>query len=129
MTLRLAATTLLVADYDEAIAFFVGKLGFALTHDSSAANGKRWVEVAPRGGGMALRLARPASPEQAALIGAQAGSRVLFILHTDDLARDHAAFVAQGVTFDEDPREESYGKVAVFRDCCGNRWDIIQPAP
>lgn len=127
MTQRIASATLLIRDYDEAIAFFVGKLGFALSHDRTQANGKRWVEVAPDGGGLALRLALPGSPEQTALIGRQAGSRVLFVMHTDDLARDHATFLARGVIFEEDPRHEEYGTVAVFLDCCGNRWDLIQP--
>lgn len=129
MTQRIASATLLVRDYDEAIAFFVVKLGFRLSHDRTAPGGKRWVEITPQGGGLALRLAVPASAEQAALIGAQAGSRVLFVMHTDDLARDYEAFLSKGVIFEEGPRQEAYGSVAVFRDCCGNRWDLIQPAP
>lgn len=128
MTQRIASATLLVQDYDDAIAFFVNKLGFALTHDRASEGGKRWVEVTPGGGGAALRLAVPARPEHAALIGAQAGNRVLFVLQSDDLARDVAAFKARGVVFLEDPRDEAYGSVAVFRDCCGNRWDLIQLA-
>lgn len=127
MTLRIASATLLVRDYDDAIAFFVGKLGFALTHDRTQPNGKRWVEVAPDGGGMALRLALPSRPEQVDLVGRQAGSRVIAVMHTDDLARDYAGFLAKGVIFEEGPREEAYGLVAVFLDCCGNRWDLIQP--
>lgn len=127
MTLRIASATLLVRDYDDAIAFFVGKLGFALTHDRTQPNGKRWVEVAPDGSGMALRLALPSRPEQVDLVGRQAGSRVIAVMHTDDLARDYAGFLARGVIFEEGPRQEAYGLVAVFLDCCGNRWDLIQP--
>ncbi|WP_459673560.1 VOC family protein [Acidisoma sp. 7E03] len=129
MTLRIASTTLLVRDCDEAIAFFVGKLGFVLTHDCTQPNGKRWVEVTPDGGGVALRLALPSLPEQVDLVGRQAGSRVISVVHTDDLVRDYADFLAKGVIFEEGPRVEAYGSVAVFLDCCGNRWDLIQPAP
>jgi len=129
MTQRIASATLLVRDYDEALAFFVGKLGFRITHDRTQPNGKRWVEVTPDGGGMALRLALPSSPEQIHFVGRQAGSRVIFVMHTDDLARDYAGLLAKGVIFEEGPRDEAYGSVAVFLDCCGNRWDLIQLAP
>ena len=128
MSQLIASATLLVSDYDEAIGFFVDKLGFQLTHNHTRPGGGRWVEVRPNGGGAALRLALPATPGQATLIGAQAGSRVLFVLHTDDLERDVAAYQAQGVIFQEPTRQEAYGAVAVFTDCCGNRWDLIQPA-
>ncbi|HEX3982994.1 MAG TPA: VOC family protein [Acidisoma sp.] len=128
MSQRIASVTVLVTDYDQAIAFFAGTLGFELTHDRTSPDGKRWVEVRPEAGGPALRLALPAKPEQRALVGAQAGSRVLFVLYTDDLERDVAAYKSRGVVFQEEPRDEAYGTVAVFEDCFGNRWDLIQPA-
>ncbi|MDX2233599.1 MAG: VOC family protein [Hyphomonadaceae bacterium] len=129
MSARIGAVTLVVADYDEAIAFFVGKLGFALLDDTDLGAGKRWVRVAPKGGGAALLLAKAVGDAQRARIGDQTGGRVAFFLHTDDFARDFAAFTANGVTFLEAPRHEAYGAVAVFVDCCGNRWDLIGPTP
>lgn len=128
MTQRIASATLLVRDYEEAIAFFVEKVGFSITHDRIQPNGKRWVEVTPDGGGTALRLALPSSPQQIDFVGRQAGSRVIFVMQTDDLARDYAGLVAKGVVFEEGPRDAAYGSVAVFLDCCGNRWDLIEPA-
>ncbi len=125
MTQRIGEIALLVRDYDEAIAWFTRKLGFALLTDSDLGAGKRWVTVAPPGGGAALVLAK-AVGEQAAAIGRQAGGRVFLFLHSDDFERDHAAFVARGVTFVEAPRQETYGTVAVFEDLYGNRWDLIQ---
>lgn len=126
----LGALTLLVRDYDEAIAWYTGTLGFTLVEDTELAPGKRWVLVAPPGasaevGQTRLLLARAASPEQEAQIGCQAGGRVFLFLHTDDFARDHAAMKARGVTFLEEPRHESYGSVAVFEDLYGNRWDLL----
>jgi catechol 2,3-dioxygenase-like lactoylglutathione lyase family enzyme len=125
MTQTLGALTYLVRDYDEAIAWFTQKLGFVLTEDTDLGGGKRWVTVAPAGGGTALLLAQ-AVGEQAAVIGKQAGGRVFLLLHTDDFARDHAAFTARGVRFLEAPRREAYGTVAVFEDIYGQRWDLIQ---
>ena len=120
---------LLVHEYDEAIAFFVGCLGFQLLEDTPLGDGKRWVRVAPPGGaGCALLLARAATPEQAARVGDQTAGRVFLFLETDDFARDHAAMRARGVEFMEPPRHEPYGTVAVFVDLCGNRWDLVQPA-
>jgi catechol 2,3-dioxygenase-like lactoylglutathione lyase family enzyme len=127
MTQTLGALTYLVRDYDEAIAWFTQKLGFVLTADADLGGGKRWVTVAPAGGGTALLLAQ-AVGEQAAAIGRQAGGRVFLFLHTDDFARDHAAFAARGVRFIEAPRHEAYGTVAVFEDLHGQRWDLIQHA-
>jgi catechol 2,3-dioxygenase-like lactoylglutathione lyase family enzyme len=124
--MHLAAVTLLVRDYDQAIAWFAGKLGFALIEDSNLGGGKRWVLVGPPDRRMRLLLAQPANVEQARAIGAQAGGRVFLFLHTDDFARDHAAFRARGVTFLEAPRYETYGTVAVFEDISGNRWDLIE---
>jgi catechol 2,3-dioxygenase-like lactoylglutathione lyase family enzyme len=123
----IGAVTLVVRDYDEAIAFYVGALGFALLEDTRLSADKRWVRVAPKGGGVALLLAKASTPEQVARIGDQTGGRVGFFLHTDDFARDYAAFIAKGVRFLEEPRSESYGKVAVFSDLYGNKWDLIGP--
>lgn len=123
----IATVTLVVADYDAAIAFYRDRLGFALVADTSLGEGKRWVVVGPPGGGARLLLARADSPEQVARIGDQTGGRVGFFLETDDFARDHAAFTANGVKFLEEPRHEPYGSVAVFEDIYGNKWDLIQP--
>jgi catechol 2,3-dioxygenase-like lactoylglutathione lyase family enzyme len=124
---RLALTALLVRDYDEAIGFYAGKLGFELVEDAAQGGGKRWVVVRPRGSEAGLLLAR-AVGDQAGRVGDQAGGRVFLFLQTDDFARDHAAFQAAGVRFLEAPRCEPYGMVAVFEDLYGNRWDLIQPA-
>ena len=126
--LRLTLTALLVKDYDDAIAFFVGKLGFEVTEDTQLSADKRWVVVAPRGGDGSLLLARATDDRQRAAIGEQSGGRVFLFLETDDFARDHADYSAKGVTFVEEPRHEPYGTVAVFMDLYGNRWDLIQPA-
>jgi catechol 2,3-dioxygenase-like lactoylglutathione lyase family enzyme len=123
----LGAVTLVVRDYDEAIAFFVDRLGFVQVEDTPLEGGKRWVVVRPAGGGASLLLARAAADEQAAQVGRQAGGRVAFFLHTDDFWRDHRAFTSRGVRFLEAPRAEAYGTVAVFADLYGNRWDLIQP--
>ena len=125
---RLGAVSLLVRDYDEAIAFYVGKLGFDLSEDTDMGGGKRWVTVTPKGGETSLLLARATTPEQAARIGDQSGGRVWLFLETDDFARDHAAWTAAGVRFREAPRREAYGMVAVFEDLYGNAWDLIEPA-
>src|SRR5215204_1682081 len=127
MAQSIVAVALVVAEYDEAIAFFTQRLGFALVEDTPVAPGKRWVTVRPPGGGTALVLARAATPEQAARVGDQTGGRVFLFLRTDDFRRDHAAFRARGVHFAEEPREEPYGTVAVFLDLYGNRWDLVQP--
>ena len=128
MSPRLAQVALVVRDYDEAIAFFTGALGFALLEDTPVgAAGKRWVVVAPSGDGATLLLARAATPAQEARIGDQAGGRVFLFLRTDDFARDHRAFLARGVRFVEEPREEPWGRVAVFLDLYGNRWDLVEP--
>lgn len=127
--MHIQAVTLVVPDYDEGIAFFVGKLGFYLIEDTPRGEGKRWVMVAPRGGETRLLLAEGRGERQRAAIGNQTGGRVGFFLETDDFDRDHAAFLARGVTFMEAARVEPYGKVAVFRDDFGNLWDLIQYAP
>jgi catechol 2,3-dioxygenase-like lactoylglutathione lyase family enzyme len=125
--MRLSTVSLLVRNYDEAIAFYVGKLGFDLTSDLDMGGGKRWVSVTPKGSDAALLLAKASGDAQAAAVGAQAGGRVFLFLETDDFARDHAAWTAAGVVFREAPRHEPYGVVAVFEDLYGNAWDLIQP--
>jgi len=127
MPARLSLTTLLVRDYDEAIGFYVGKLGFTLSADTDQGAGKRWVVVTPSGGGAGLLLAKAADSQQVARIGDQAGGRVVLFLETDDFAGDHARMQAAGVWFVEAPRREPYGTVAVFEDLYGNRWDLIEP--
>ncbi len=124
---RLALTALLVADYDEAIDFYVRKAGFDLVEDTDQGGGKRWVVVRPPGSDAALLLAR-ATGEQAARIGDQAAGRVMLFLETDDFARDHARMAAAGVRFLEAPRHEPYGSVAVWVDLYGTKWDLIAPA-
>ncbi|GHD85971.1 VOC family protein [Streptomyces naganishii] len=127
---RIALVTLVVDDYDEAIRFYTGALGFRLAEDAPRPDGSRWVVVAPGAGqdGTALLLARARGEDQRARIGDQTGGRVGFFLHTDDFAADHARMRAAGVTFLEEPRHEPYGTVAVFQDLYGNRWDLLQPA-
>lgn len=127
MSQHLAAIALLVRDYDEALAYYAGTLGFDVLEDTDLGQGKRWVRVAPPGGHTALVLARAATPEQALHIGHQAGGRVFLFLHTTDFAADHARMRARGVRFLEEPRHERYGSVAVFEDLYGNRWDLLGP--
>jgi catechol 2,3-dioxygenase-like lactoylglutathione lyase family enzyme len=126
MTTRIGAITYLVPDYDEAIASFTDLLGFRLVEDRPLGAGKRWVLVAPPGGGPCLLLAKATGPEQAAGIGRQAGGRVFLFLHTDDFAADHRAMRERGVRFREEPRQEDYGTVAVFEDAYGTPWDLLQ---
>jgi len=122
---RLAAVALLVRDYDEAIAWFTGALGFALLEDVDLGGGKRWVKVAPEAGGAALLLAR-AVGDQRAGVGAQAAGRVGFFLEASDFDAAHARMQAAGVVFEQAPRAEAYGRVAVFLDLYGNRWDLLE---
>lgn len=125
----LTLTTLVVRDYDEAIAFYVGKLGFDLREDTPLGETKRWVVVGPQGSAGGLLLARATDETQRQAIGNQTGGRVCLFLETDDFARDHANYQALGVQFLEPPRTEAYGVVAVFVDLYGNKWDLIQPVP
>ena len=120
---------LVVRDYDEAIDFYVNVLGFTLIEDTPIpAQGKRWVVVAPRGStGSRLLLARAVDDVQASRIGNQTGGRVFLFLQTDDFWRDFHAYKARGVVFVREPKAESYGTVAVFRDLYGNLWDLLQP--
>ena len=124
---RLGAITFLVRDYDEAAAWLVETLGFRVTSDVPLGEGKRWVTAGPEEGGCALVLARATTDQEIALVGNQGGGRVAFFLETDDFARDHARMSAFGVRFEEEPRREGYGMVAVFRDLYGNKWDLIEP--
>ncbi|MEE1756550.1 VOC family protein [Streptomyces sp. SP18CS02] len=126
----IALTTLVVRDYDEAIAFYTGPLDFVLVEDTDRGDGTRWVVVRPRGSGdgTGLLLARAKGGGQESAVGGQTGGRVAFFLHTGDFAGDHARMLAGGVRFLEEPRHEPYGTVAVFEDLYGNRWDLLQPA-
>lgn len=125
--LSLGLCALLVEDYDEAIEYYAGHLGFHLVQDTELGDGKRWVVVAPSPStGARILLARAVDDEQRSRIGGQAGGRVGWFLYTDSFAREHARLRDAGVVFEEEPREEGYGKVAVFRDLYGNRWDLIQ---
>lgn len=125
---HLGLVTVVVRDYDEAIAFYTGALGFELVEDTRLEGGKRWVVVAPPGAReSAVLLARAATPEQRARAGDQTGGRVGWFLNTEDFDRDYERMRAAGVIFEEAPRHEPYGTVAVFRDLYGNRWDLIQP--
>jgi catechol 2,3-dioxygenase-like lactoylglutathione lyase family enzyme len=125
---RLALVTLLVRDYDEAIAFYVAKLGFDLVEDTVLDGERRWVVVArSEGSGTSLLLARADTRAQRARVGDQTGGRVFLFLHTDNFRADHRRMLATGVAFVEAPRHEPYGMVAVFEDLYGNRWDLVEP--
>jgi catechol 2,3-dioxygenase-like lactoylglutathione lyase family enzyme len=128
MPSHFAAVTMLVREYDEAIRFFTTALRFRLVEDTPMSGGKRWVVVAPAtAGSTALLLARAASSQQRASVGHQAGGRVFLFLHTQDFEADVAHMRASGVRFAEAPRDDAYGRVVVFLDLYGNRWDLIQP--
>ncbi|MBC7477873.1 MAG: VOC family protein [Pseudorhodobacter sp.] len=123
----ITGVALIVPDYDPAIRFFCDVLRFRLVEDIPQGS-KRWVTVEPAGGGVRLVLARADGAEQVAAIGRQGGGRAWLFLQTQDFAGDHARMLAAGVVFEEAPRHEVYGVVAVWRDPWGNRWDLIQPA-
>ena len=129
MRQSIATVALVVRDYDEALAFYVGTLGFTLIEDTFIpTEDKRWVTVAPPGStGPLLLLARAVGEEQSSRIGNQTGGRVFLFLYTDDFWRDYAAYRSKGVVFVREPKEESYGTVAVFEDIYGNLWDLLQP--
>lgn len=125
---HIGLVAVVVHDYDEAVAFYTRALGFQLREDTDQGGGRRWVVVAPQGSTeTAILLAKADGPRQRDRVGDQTGGRVGLLLNTDDFARDHARMVAAGVEFEEDPRREPYGTVAVFRDLYGNRWDLIEP--
>jgi catechol 2,3-dioxygenase-like lactoylglutathione lyase family enzyme len=119
---------IVVRDYDEAIEFYTKTLGFTLLEDTyQPAQDKRWVVVAPPGShGTSLLLARASTPEQTPFVGNQTGGRVFLFLNTDDFQRDYATLVARGVVFVREPKTESYGTVAVFKDLYGNLWDLLE---
>lgn len=128
MNQRLVQLALVVNDYDEAIRYYTGILGFELVEDKPMSETKRWVVVKPNGSGIfSLLLAKATNEEQQKVVGNQAGGRVFLFLHTDDFWRDYRNMVEKGVEFVRDPSEEVYGTVAVFRDLYGNLWDFIQP--
>lgn len=127
MPTRLALISLLVPDYDEALALFLG-IGFACREDTDLRDGKRWVRIAPAGATTELLLARAVGPRQVRAIGEQGGGRVWLFLETEGFDANHARMQARGVVFEGPPRDETYGRVAVCTDPWGNRWDLIQPA-
>lgn len=127
MAQTLAHISLIVRDYDEAIAFYVGKLGFTLVEDSyQPEQHKRWVVVAPNGGGASVLLARASTPEQISRIGDQAAGRVFLFLRTDDFWRDYERLRDKGVRFVRPPKTADYGIVAVFEDLYGTLWDLVE---
>lgn len=126
MRRRLPYVSLLIDDYDLAIDYFTRVFGFVVREDERLNEQKRWVVVAPSDEGGAFLLAKASTPEQRAMIGKQGGGRVWLFLHTDDFDRDYAHFRTHGVRFEEGPRTETYGKVVVFVDRWGNRWDLIE---
>jgi catechol 2,3-dioxygenase-like lactoylglutathione lyase family enzyme len=129
MKQTIGLVSLVVREYDEALAFYVGVLGFELIEDSFVpAQNKRWVVVAPPGSTTESRLllARAANEEQATRIGNQTGGRVFLFLYTDDFARDYQNYRAKGVMFVREPKQEPYGTVAVFQDLYGNLWDLVE---
>lgn len=131
MTNTLGQLALVVRDYDEAIDFYTRVLDFELLEDTPLSETKRWVRVRPRGGaaGAGLLLARAATDEQRRAIGKQSGGRVFLFLYTDDFAAYYRRLLDQGVTIVRAPEDHPYGRVAVFADCYGNLWDLIQPQP
>ena len=130
MAHSITSLTLVVRDYDEAIAFFTEALRFTLLEDTPLGNGKRWVRVAPAGArGAALLLAKATTPEQLAHVGDQTGGRVFLFLETKDFWDDYNHMLAHGVRFTEEPRLEPYGLVVVFLDLFGNKWDLVQYDP
>ena len=124
---RIATVTLVVADYDEAIAWYTQKLQFRLFEDTGLGDGKRWVTVGPAEGGVRLLLAEAKNDDERSRIGNQTGGRVFLFLETGDFSRDHSAMLSRGVEFREQPRHEPYGTVAVFADLYGNLWDLLEP--
>jgi catechol 2,3-dioxygenase-like lactoylglutathione lyase family enzyme len=128
MEQKIGYFSFLVRDYDEAISYFVDKLRFKLLEDTDMGGGKRWVRIAPTGSGeCSLLLAKASDQNQAYHIGNQTGGRVFLFLHTDDFYRDYEYMKSKNVTFIEEPREEKYGTVVVFKDLYGNKWDMIEP--
>jgi len=128
MPLQLALTALLVPEYDAALPFFTQGLDWHCLEDVALGGDKRWVVVGPKAGGGGLLLARAATPEQRALVGRQGGGRVWLFLHSQNFEADLARIEAHGGRRQEPPRQQAYGRVVVFTDPWGNRWDLIEPA-
>jgi catechol 2,3-dioxygenase-like lactoylglutathione lyase family enzyme len=128
MNQSIGQIAIVVRDYDEALAFYIGVLGFNLIEDTPIpAQDKRWVVVAPPGAhSCRLLLARAVGDEQSSRIGNQTGGRVFLFLYTDDFWRDFRAYQSKGVTFTREPSEEEYGTAAVFKDLYGNLWDLVE---
>lgn len=126
--MKLAYTALLVPDYDAAVTFYCGAMGFDLIEDSDLGGGKRWVVIGAGGGG-ALLLAKAKKAAELAAVGDQFGGRVGLFAHTDDFGATHKRIKEGGGIFEDKPRHETFGTVAVFQDPFGNRWDLIEPAP
>lgn len=130
MKQRIPHITLVVDNYDEAIAFYTQKLSFTLVEDTALSETKRWVRIAPPGStDVCLLLAQASNEEQKSRVGNQTGGRVFLFLYTDDFWRDYNNMIANDVTFVRAPSEEEYGTVAVFEDLYGNLWDMIKPKP
>ena len=128
MSQTIGCIALLVRDYNEAMAFYTGKLRFSVTEDKDLGGGRRWVLLAPPGpGGTKLLLAQAKNEAERASVGCQAGGRVFLFLHTDDFDGDRREMLRRGVKFNEEPRYEDYGTVAVFEDLYGNKWDLLMP--
>ncbi len=127
MQQKIAALTLVVADYDEALAFYTQKLNFVLLEDTVLSATKRWVKVCPQGSACALLLAKASNEEQKSRIGNQTGGRVFLFLHTDNLQRDYQNLLNHQIKIVREPSIEPYGKVLVFEDLYGNLWDLIEP--
>lgn len=123
---HIANVTLVVRDYDEAIAFFTSKLNFELKQDVNLGDGKRWVIVSPPNSQCNLVLGKAVGPSQEAAIGNQTGGRVFLFLHTSNFWEDYKSMKEMGVVFTENPRKETYGTVVVFKDLYGNLWDLLQ---
>jgi len=129
MKQHIAHIALVVRDYDEAIQFYTGKLQFTLVEDTVLSDSKRWVLIAPKGSNeCCLLLAKAANAEQQARVGNQTGGRVFLFLYTDNFRADYEMMVKEGVEFIREPKVETYGTVAVFKDLYGNLWDLIEPA-
>ena len=127
MNQQIVQIMILIRDYDEAIEFYTTVLGFQLLEDTIRSETKRWVRVAPAGGGCSMLLAKAVTPEQKACVGNQTGGRVLLFIHTDDFDGYTGHLRSKGVEFIGEPRDEDFGKVVVFLDIYGNKWDLIEP--
>jgi catechol 2,3-dioxygenase-like lactoylglutathione lyase family enzyme len=129
MRQSIGCVSILVRDYDEAIGFYAGALRFRVVEDAPLGGGRRWVVLSPPGSrGACVLLAKAKNKAERAAVGRQAGGRVFLFLRTDDFPRDDRRMKAAGVRFNEEPRRERYGTVAVFEDLYGNKWDLIEPA-